>query len=70
MLIPREALNETTRNASVYVAKDGKAILQHIKVGGEYGSSVYVLEGLRIGDQVVTSGQINLRNGSLINISK
>lgn len=70
MLIPREALNETTQNASVYVAKDGRAILQHIKVGGEYGSNVYVLEGLRIGDQVVTSGQINLRNGSLINISK
>lgn len=70
MLIPREALNETTRNASVYVVKDGKAILQNIKVNGENGGNVYVLEGLSIGDQVITSGQINLRNGSLISISK
>lgn len=70
MSIPREALNETTQDASVYVARDGRAILQNIKVSGEYGGNVYVLEGLSIGDQVVTSGQINLRNGSLINISK
>jgi RND family efflux transporter MFP subunit len=70
LLIPREALNESTQNASVYVAKDGKAVLRKIKAGGEYGSNIQVTDGLQPGDQVITSGQINLKDGSLINVSK
>jgi membrane fusion protein, multidrug efflux system len=69
-LIPREALNETSQDASVYVAKNGRAILQRIRTGGERKGKVYVLEGLNAGDSVITSGQINLRDGARINISK
>ncbi|MBO9728501.1 MAG: efflux RND transporter periplasmic adaptor subunit [Chitinophaga sp.] len=70
MLTPREALNETTPDASVYLAKNGRAILQRIRTGGESNGKVYVLEGLTAGDSVITSGQINLRDGARINISK
>lgn len=70
LLIPREALVETAKETSVYIAKDGKAILQDVKVGGQLGDKVYILQGLNVGDQVITSGQINLKDGSVINISK
>jgi multidrug efflux pump subunit AcrA (membrane-fusion protein) len=35
-----------------------------------YGDKVQILNGLKNGDQVITSGQINLDNGSKINIIK
>lgn len=35
-----------------------------------YGDKVQILSGLNGGEQVVTSGQINLDNGSKINIVK
>lgn len=70
LMIPREALNASTQDASVYVVKDGKAILCSIRVGVEYGSNIHVTEGLQVGDHVITSGQINLKDGTLINISK
>jgi RND family efflux transporter MFP subunit len=70
LLIPREALIESTQDASVYLVKDGRAFLTNINVGGEYGNGIQVISGLQPGDQVITSGQINLKNGSLINVSK
>lgn len=70
ILIPREALIESTQNASVYTVQNGKAVLRSIKVGAEYGGNIQVNEGLQPGEQVITSGQINLKDGTLINISK
>ncbi len=70
LLIPREALNSSIQDASVYVVQNGKAVLRNIKVGGEYGSNIQVTEGLKPDEQVITSGQINLKDGALINVSK
>lgn len=70
LLIPRQALNASIQDASVYVVQDDKAVLRNIKVGGEYGGNIQVTEGLEAGEQVITSGQINLKDGTLINVSK
>jgi RND family efflux transporter MFP subunit len=70
ILIPREALIESTQNASVYTVENGKAVLRRIKVGAAYGGNIQVTDGLTVGDQVITSGQINLKDSTLINISK
>lgn len=70
LLIPRQALNASIQDASVYVVAEGKAVLRNIKVGGEYSGNIQVTEGLEAGDQVITSGQINLKDGALINVSK
>ena len=70
LLIPREALNGSTQDASVYIAKDGKAVLRPIKAGAEFGGKIQVTEGLQTGEKVIISGQINLKDGTLINISK
>jgi RND family efflux transporter MFP subunit len=70
LLIPREALIESTQDASVYVTQHGRAVLRKIDVGQEYGNLIEVIKGLGLGEQVVTSGQINLKDGTLINITK
>lgn len=70
LLIPREALNGSIQDASVYVVQGGKAVLRNIKTGREYGSNIQVTGGLKPGEQIITSGQINLKDGALINVSK
>ena len=39
-------------------------------VGGVIGDKVEILDGLKDGDVVITTGQINLTNGSKIEIIK
>jgi RND family efflux transporter MFP subunit len=64
--IPKIALVEGTKNPFVYVASNGQASIRKITVGREVGENIEVLNGLSENDEVVTSGQINLVNGSKI----
>lgn len=64
--IPKIALVEGTKNPFVYVVKGNKAEVLKITLGREFGEYVEVLSGLKEGDEVVVSGQINLTNGSII----
>jgi multidrug efflux pump subunit AcrA (membrane-fusion protein) len=41
-----------------------------VQIGKVFGNRVHVISGLKGGEQVITSGQINLDNGSKINIVK
>ncbi|MET3436050.1 efflux RND transporter periplasmic adaptor subunit [Sphingomonas sp. 1185] len=43
--------------------------LRQVKLGDKQGSQVVVLEGLRAGEQVVTAGQVKLRDGAAIRLS-
>lgn len=70
LLIPREALNESTQDASVYVVEGGKARLRKINTGKEYGNNIQVTGGLQPAELVITSGQINLKDGASVNVSK
>jgi membrane fusion protein (multidrug efflux system) len=69
LVIPREALVESTRNASVYIVSDSVVHQRTIQTGKEVSGNIQVVEGLRTGDVVVTSGQINLKEGSAVRIS-
>lgn len=62
-LLPREAIVGSIQNPSVYVVKDGIANLRTVKVGTVTQDKVEILEGVQAGEQVVQSGQINLREG-------
>ncbi|MCQ6957205.1 efflux RND transporter periplasmic adaptor subunit [Mucilaginibacter aquariorum] len=70
LVIPREALAESVRNAIVYVVEQGVARQRKITTGPEAGGMVAVRDGLKAGDQVIISGQIDLRDGSRVIISK
>ena len=70
LLIPREALTESIKDASVYVVIANVVTQRSIKTGAEMGNMIQVLSGLKAGEVVVTSGQINLKNGTQVSISK
>lgn len=70
LVIPREALTESVKNASVYVVKNNVVHQQIIRTGTEMGGLMQVISGLQAGDSVVTSGQINLKDGTPVSVSK
>jgi membrane fusion protein (multidrug efflux system) len=70
LMVPREALAESVQNASVYVV-DGNVVRQKTVVTGrEMGDYVEIISGLNKNDVVVLSGQINLKDGTPVIISK
>ncbi|MGE5423765.1 MAG: efflux RND transporter periplasmic adaptor subunit [Syntrophothermus sp.] len=68
LTIPRMAIVGSIRTPKVYVIENGKAILKDIRIGNATDNEVEAVEGLVAGDRVVTSGQINLDNNSLVTI--
>ena len=68
LIIPRIALIGSIKNPRVYVVENGVAKLRNIVVGGEMGTNVEVLQGLREGDNIVVNGQINLKDDVAVNV--
>lgn len=68
LALPRECVVGSVRDAKVFVAEGDKAVLRAVKLGRIFGSYAEVVHGLEEGDVVVISGQINLENGTKINI--
>ncbi len=64
--VPKMALAEGTKNPYVYVVNNDKVAVRKITTGRELGENIEVLNGLKEGDEVVVSGQINLTDGSTI----
>lgn len=69
-VVPRTAFVGSISNNEVFVAREGVAHLTKIVSGRNFGDQVEVLEGLKAGDIVITSGIINLADGTKINIVK
>jgi membrane fusion protein, multidrug efflux system len=68
--LPVSALLSSTKDAKVFVVNGNKAEIRNIKTGIVTATKVQVLEGLKAGEQVVISGQLNLENGTTISIIK
>jgi membrane fusion protein (multidrug efflux system) len=70
LVIPRDALAESVQNASVYVVEGNKVHQKNIVTGRQLGDMVEVLSGLNNDEEVVVSGQINLKDGTPVSVSK
>lgn len=68
ILIPTEALVETNEEAYVFVAEEGTAKRVDITVVDMQSEQTAVEGELSEGDQVITSGQLILTDGSKINV--
>ena len=64
--VPRQAILGSAKQPQVYVVQNGKAILKSVGIGATTNEYYEITKGLKPGDQVVTSGQINLQNGTLV----
>jgi RND family efflux transporter MFP subunit len=70
LTVPAEAFVNGVSSVQLFIVQNGAAKLIKVTVGKVYGDKVQILNGLNGGEQVITSGQINLENGSKINIVK
>lgn len=68
MLAPESALVPQPTGPTVFVVKDGVARQRAIKLGKRLPGQIEVLEGLEAGEQVVTAGQMRLREGARVNV--
>ncbi len=64
ILIPKSSLIESLDHPMVYVIKDGKAQIKEITPGASYDNNIAVASGLDKGEQVITSGLVNISEGT------
>jgi RND family efflux transporter MFP subunit len=67
-LVPKDAVLTEDAAQSVFVVASGKAKRQSIRVGYSDSYNYEVLEGLKSGDQVVTTGQANLKDEARVHV--
>jgi RND family efflux transporter MFP subunit len=66
LALPRTALVGTAKEPRVYIVENGLAVLRPVVLGAANNDFYEVLSGLQEGDQVVTSGQVSLTDGSAV----
>lgn len=67
LAIPRSAFLGSVSSNQVFVAENGTvARLKTVVAGRIFGDNVEILKGLNIGETIITSGQINLSDGTKI----
>jgi len=62
ILIPREALIGSVRDAKVFVVKNGIANERSVIIGSTSDNMLEVLSGLNVAEQIVVNGQNNLKD--------
>ena len=70
LAIPREALVGSMKDPRVFVVDGALARTRTIVVGGEAGTELMVLSGLRAGESVVVNGQNNLKDSVAVQVLK
>jgi RND family efflux transporter MFP subunit len=68
LIINKAGIVGSMESPVVYVAQNGKAEKRTLVVGQSNDKQVEVLNGLLAGEQVIVSGQLNLKDGDDINI--
>ena len=69
LVIPLASIIKENRIDGVYVITDSKALFTSITVGINDGKFVEIVSGLKAGDDIVTLGMNNLKNGTVVIVS-
>jgi RND family efflux transporter MFP subunit len=70
IIIPRESIVGSVKNAALYVINDNVAKLRSVVTGKEAGTNIEILSGLQEGELVVVNGQNNLSDNAPVIIRK
>ena len=71
IIIPDSAIITTPRGDHiVYVVKNGKAEKRKVEIGLEKGSNVQIIKGVTNEEIVVIAGNLNLKNGTAVKVTK
>jgi hypothetical protein len=70
MIVPRNAFVGSVSSNQIFVAENGIAKLKTVTAGRILGNKVEIINGLSEGETVIITGQINLQDGSKVDIIK
>ncbi|RZL46512.1 MAG: efflux RND transporter periplasmic adaptor subunit [Pedobacter sp.] len=70
LVVSRNVFVGSVSSGQIFAIKDGKAVLTKVTTGRNFGDYIEIISGLEKGTQVVTSGQINLSDGTTVEIIK
>ena len=68
LVVPRVALLDDEGDPAVFAVRDGKAARVPVKLGYMDGEWIEILQGVKVGDSVVTAGKIALRDGTPVEV--
>lgn len=68
LVIPRDALLGSIKDAQVYIVEGGVAKLRNLVIGNTSNNTLEVLSGLQEGDVIVINGQKNLKENYKVKI--
>jgi membrane fusion protein (multidrug efflux system) len=68
LLVPSVAVLQSVEAVSVYTVVDGIAVRREVQTGERSASRVRILDGLQAGDEVITSGIQNVRDGQPVDV--
>lgn len=63
LMVPSEAIVPEIDKQTVYISKNGKVIRNKIALGARTADLVHVLEGVSLGDTIITTGLLQVREG-------
>jgi len=66
IIIPEQAVWPIGQDKTVFVVVDGKAQQRVVRIGERQPGAVEVIEGLAVGEVIVTAGQMKLHNGAAV----
>lgn len=69
-VVPRNAFVGSVSSNQIFVIEDGAARLKTVTAGRILGDKVEILDGLNNGETVIVTGQINLQDGSKVEVIK
>ncbi|WP_010249270.1 efflux RND transporter periplasmic adaptor subunit [Myroides injenensis] len=70
LIVPRNAFVGSVSSNLIYIIENDVAIAKNVVSGRNFGDFVEILDGLKEGDTVITSGQINLTDNTPVSIIK
>jgi hypothetical protein len=70
VLIARAALVDDGGTTAVFVHRDGKVERRAVRLGQARGNDQEILAGLSDGEQVVTTGAKQLRDGQFVRVKR
>lgn len=70
VMIPTEAVIPELRGKKVFIVRNGKAVPVPIETGIRSSTEVQVLNGLKIGDTIVTTGIMSLKKDAAVKITQ
>ncbi|MET4142293.1 efflux RND transporter periplasmic adaptor subunit [Pedobacter sp. UYP1] len=69
ILIPNQAIIPVLRGKTVFISKNGKAKQVEVQSGTRTDENIVINSGLKIGDTVLTTGALSLKDDALVKVS-